>query len=370
MDVNEDTIIEWEKTGKISYQDLTELAEYYQRPPATFFNVNKPVYSNFIPDLRTVQSQKKYKISPEFSFEIRNAKLRREKLIELEEDSDDFSIPFFKLENVERGSKVSEIIIDKLQINHGKRSAMNLDYWINEVEKLGVLVFQFYKIDPKEVRGYALYYDKLPIIGINNRDSDNGKKFTLFHELAHLVLKKDGFSNFDTYFTRNVEKKCNHIAAEILVPSEILKKKFENKNTPNWDFKIKSLAKNFKVSEEVIVRRLLDLNIVSKQFYQDKKKKWDKFLLINQNEQKKYSTKEKPKKSREKPKKGSKLDHSKHYKSQATTALKRNGLFYTKSFLDAFDNDIISIDDLTEDLDESLEVITEIRGKIHTEVSD
>jgi Zn-dependent peptidase ImmA (M78 family) len=367
MDEDAKTIKEWEETGQISYQNLLKLAKLYSRPPATFFNVNEPTKPIFIPDLRTVGSKRKYKITPEFSLEIRNANLRRKTLLNLEKESDDFQISNFKLKDVETNDphEISEIIQNSLGLTPYTRRRKKLDYWIKEVEKLGILVFQFYNIDPKEVRGYALYFDKLPIIGINNREYDNGKKFTLFHELAHIICKNEGFSNFDTYFLTNNEKTCNKIAAESLVPSKEIDIRF-NEMYNTLDNKIKNLSKFFRVSQEVIIRRLLDLKLISNKQFNEKKGEWNKLIA----EYKKSNKKNTSNKKEVKDKTEQSSDKPDIYKKQASKALKRNGYLYTLFILDAFDEKLISIDDLSEDLEEPLEVISEIRNRINPEVSD
>ncbi|MBZ2164466.1 ImmA/IrrE family metallo-endopeptidase [Methanobacterium spitsbergense] len=368
MNVDSETIEEWEETGEISYSKLLKLAGYYQRPPATFFNINDPIYTDFIPDLRTIKSQKKHKITPEFSFEIRNAKLRRMKILNLEEESNNLIIPYFEFKDIKTKDSqvIPEIITDKLKMNQGTRRRKDLDYWIEKVESLGVLVFQFYKVDPNEVRGYALYYDKLPVIGINHREYENGKKFTLFHELAHLILKTEGFSNFDNYFLKNDEKICNRIAAESLVPAKLLKIKLNQIDIYPLDTKIHSLSKLFRVSKEVIIRRMLDLQIISKEIYKEKQNEWDKLIAPKKTTQK-TTRKTKEKKILNKLKK---KDSINEYSKLASKALTRNGHYYTSIILEAFDEELISIDDLAEDLEEPIEVVSEIRNKINSEDSD
>lgn len=362
MDVDEDTIVQWEDTGNIKYKDLVKLANYYHRPPMIFFNVNKPEYDEPIPDLRTYKSKRKYGKSPEFSFEIRNAVVRRKKLLRLEEESDEYKIPQFAFKDVatEDATKIADIINDRIKMNLF-RNSKKLDYWINKIENLGVLVFQFYGINPKEIRGYALYYDKLPIIGINTREYPNGKKFTLFHELAHLIIKKEGFSNFDSYFLKDNEKLCNEIAAETLVPFKELEIKFKDLTyTNDLDYTIKLLSKYFKVSNEVITRRLLDLNYASKNDYQSRKEKWDSYIA-----KKERSGESKKRKSKDEVILKNKPDPQLEYIRKATMSLKRNGLYYTKSILTAYDEGIKSIDDVTEDLRVPIEVVREIRKKIN-----
>ena len=215
MRVKPDTLEKWENTGTLKYDHLLKLAEFYQRPPMMFFNEDNPdSYHTIIPDYRTVDSQKQDKITPSISFELRSAKDRRENLLILEEESDEYDIPPFNFKSYEGTTQNpkrlafrirQQIGMTKTQI-HVHRGQKGLDYWIKKVEELGVLVFQFYGIKPEEMRGYALTYDKLPIIGINNHDHSNGKKFTLFHELVHIIIKKEGISSFNKYSLPNSDE--------------------------------------------------------------------------------------------------------------------------------------------------------------------
>ena len=228
LNVNPEKITEWEETGKLTQNELIALSDIYEVSPYTFFDGNDPVYDKEIPDFRTINS-KKINITPEIMFELRRAKENRETLLNLEDDFEDFEFPLFSSYtiNSDNPNIVAEKIRDLLEMGRFN-SHRKLDYWISLIESLGILVFEFYNIEPEQLRGYALYYDKLPIIGINHRESPNAKKFTLFHELAHLIMKKDGISNINEYnFINNDEsfsasqKECR-IACTTRVSTNIL----------------------------------------------------------------------------------------------------------------------------------------------------
>jgi Zn-dependent peptidase ImmA (M78 family) len=74
-------------------------------------------------------------------------------------------------------------------------------------------------------------------------------------------------------FHEQVEKQCNQIAAEFLVPKNLFKQQWNN----NSDFD--SLAKQFKVSSIVVARRALDLNLIDNDhfftFWRQQKKRWE-----------------------------------------------------------------------------------------------
>ena len=120
------------------------------------------------------------------------------------------------------------------------------------------------KVDYEEFDGAAFYFDLLPMIVLNsNVESKNKVLFTLFHELAHLMLKNtvitDFFSDFDSSLAQNVatvEAFCNKVSAAILVPGTELLTAFSDHN-------ISELAGNFRVSREVVVIRLRNLGALT-----------------------------------------------------------------------------------------------------------
>ncbi|KZX11998.1 ImmA/IrrE family metallo-endopeptidase [Methanobrevibacter filiformis] len=268
LNVDSQKIQNWEEHGYIEHDNLIKLSDYYNRSPMFFFNVNNPSYEEYhTPDFRTVDS-KENELSPLIIKEVINAQNKRKNFIILEEDLEDYEIHNFNFNFNEKNVKeLAEYVRDKLGITKAKIDTLkngknSLDYWIEKIESLDILVFQFYGIKPNEMRGYALYHDKLPIIGINGKENLNGKKFTLFHELVHLIIKKEGISNINNFKLKNkTEVFCNAVAAEILVPTNTFEIKIKEDDISTWDdTQIKRLSSYFKVSGEVILRKLLSLN--------------------------------------------------------------------------------------------------------------
>ncbi len=105
------------------------------------------------------------------------------------------------------------------------------------------------------------------IIGINYNKPDTHIRFTVAHEIGHIILNHlnrveilfETASNFNLNnnkynLLQRLEWEANVFAAEVLVPTNKLKQLIV-KNLPPWQ-----LAENFWVSQEVIFYRLLTIN--------------------------------------------------------------------------------------------------------------
>ena len=120
-------------------------------------------------------------------------------------------------------------------------------------------------LDPSEFRGFALSDPLAPLIFINNKHTKAEQMFTLAHEFAHLWLGFSALSNIGiarkTGFRRE-EVWCNAVAAELLVPKHALRD--ELRKEEDLDDALNRLARIFKVSTFVILRRLLDVGEINR----------------------------------------------------------------------------------------------------------
>ena len=367
LNIDPEKITEWEETGTLTSNELIALSEIYQVSPYTFFDGNDPVYDKEIPDFRTINSEK-VNMTPEIMFELRRAKDNRNTLLNFEDEFDDFEFPLFSSNTIESDDPM--IVADKIKhlLNIKGRSDLNkkLNYWIKLIEALGILVFEFYGIDPKQLRGYALYYDKLPIIGINHKESDNAKKFTLFHELTHLILKKEGISNINEYsFANNDESYCNKVAAEVLVPNKLFRNFIED-NSSYKRFRtqdIEGLSQRFHVSKHVIVRRALDLGFINSNDYNDRINEFNNYINPPKKKNSNKRSNNKPQsKNDNKPKNSDKGLYNK-----AKVALRKNGNYFTSLLIKAYDEELITDIDVALELKVSLEVMSKIISIIEKE---
>ena len=118
-------------------------------------------------------------------------------------------------------------------------------------------------LNPEEFRGFALADKVAPLVFINGADTKAAQMFTLAHELAHIWLGKSAVSDagIASSTTQNVEAWCNRVAAEFLVPLAELRREL---GTDDPFVAVQKLARAFKVSTLVILRRLLDAEAITR----------------------------------------------------------------------------------------------------------
>ena len=151
-------------------------------------------------------------------------------------------MPFVgKFSTIDDPGMIAQDIQETLKIKESdfKEAQDQLRIFINKVENSGILVFKssvlfdntHIKLDPnkfatlQEFRGFVIADKIAPAILINAVDSMKAQIFTLFHELAHLWIGASGVSDVDYENTNEVERLCNFVAVEILMPEDRIRKK-------------------------------------------------------------------------------------------------------------------------------------------------
>lgn len=109
-------------------------------------------------------------------------------------------------------------------------------------------------------------------ISINKNDHYYRRRFTIAHELAHYILHKDiigaGLDDTKAYRSLNIGKfnnqsvtsqhevEANRLAAQLLMPSELVREWFQELNGD-----LEALSKKFQVSREAMGYRLKALKL-------------------------------------------------------------------------------------------------------------
>jgi Zn-dependent peptidase ImmA (M78 family)/transcriptional regulator with XRE-family HTH domain len=291
LDKDSKTIQQWEHGN--SFPTLAQLEKLayniYKRPLAVFFLPKPPKETTPKQDFRTLPENEIARLSPDLRLIIRKAKHHQLVLKQINDNKNPVSKPIhreFNLEKLNSKNKFASNLREYLGITKSlqqnfKNPELAFNYYRNLIEKNGVFVFQY---PLKEIRGFSLTDREFPVIVINSGDSPNGKIFSLFHELCHILFNTGGI--FRDYYSEElkqnpnkIEVLCNQFASDILLPgSELLKEVLvlENSDNKEWsENTLRAIAFNYKVSKEVVLRKLLEAGKTTQTFYVNTRIKWN-----------------------------------------------------------------------------------------------
>lgn len=301
FDKDRNTVQQWEN-GETSptLAQLEKLAYIiYKRPLAVFFLPEPPKESTPKQDFRTLPEQEIKNLSPELRLVIRRAKHNQLVLKQLNDEKNPSAKPIhnefqFKLSNnsVKSANSIREYLGINKRLQQGfKNSEEAFKYYRNIIELNGIYVFQY---PLSEARGFSLMDKEFPVIVLNSSDTSNGKVFTLFHELCHILFNTGGvFRDIHTERLKQhpdkIEIFCNQFASEVLLPgNELISEAIviENKGKEWADTALESIANTYKVSKEVVLRKLLDMGKTTKAFYINARNNWKRKYEVDKEKQK------------------------------------------------------------------------------------
>lgn len=281
-------------TERPTTNQLLKMSRVYDCPFAAFFFAKTPNQLKYelrgLKDWRKLPGSEQRTFSPELNVELRLAMRRRDILIfvadEMREEIPRFTIAEPENKDYSTAIDLAEQVRAHLGISVLQQKRFGNVYnalrnWRNAVEQLEVIVSQTglrFSISTEEMRGVAISYDTLPIILLNGKDSPNARIFTLMHELGHLVLREGGISNvYESMTSGSSEAFCNEFAGELLVPQRALLEEATVKANRHdtWEDKdLEKLSRNYRVSKEVILLRLLSIGRTNRDHYLAKSEKW------------------------------------------------------------------------------------------------
>jgi Zn-dependent peptidase ImmA (M78 family) len=271
---------EWEAgTARPTLNQLEDFARAVHVPVGYLFLSDPPEEPLPIPDFRTHEGRAVHRPSPNLLDMIYACQERQSWYREFSLAGRAPEVSFVHSATLDqRPETVASDMASRLGFDLAARAACRtweeaLRLFIKQAEKIGVLVMvsgvvlsnTHRSLDPQEFRGFALVDRRAPLIFINGSDSKSAQMFTLAHELAHLWLGESALSDasgapLNGY--RREEVWCNAVAAELLVPLASIRAAVQP-NEP-LETTVSRLARQFKVSSLVILRRLLDAGVLTR----------------------------------------------------------------------------------------------------------
>jgi len=329
---------EWEEgSSQPTIKQAQTLAKVYKRPFSLFFLPEIP--RDFQP-LKDFRSDNSKALGTASIFIIREIQQKQNWISDANKENNEPKVPFvgkFSLRDDPR--VVAKDILNTLEINPANYTYENpIREWIDKAETKGIFISRTsfihsrLKLDSNELQGFAIADPYAPFVFINSDDWDAPQLFTLLHELAHIWIAATGISNDiepDLQHKNRlhpVEMFCNEVAANALIPLEIIKA------LPTTVFnsakEVFQASKKLGISSFAFLVRALNLSLISFDKYKSLKKAADAEFraFLNREEEKKI-------KQQAKEKKGG--------PSFYLLQLNKNSRLFTQTVLDAFRGGVI-----------------------------
>ncbi len=214
---------------------LVKMAKQYRRPLLTFYLSTPPRSGDRGRDFRTLPADHSEVDEALLDALIRGVQARQS-LVKAAIEDEDEAVPLGFVGSADSTMGVSEVLASIRQtLGLGLtdyRAAQNQDEAFDllreAAEELGVFVIllgnlgsHHTNIGLEAFRGFSLADPVAPFVVINDQDSRAAWSFTLIHELTHIWLGQTGVSGGDP--NQGIERFCNDVAAEFLLPAAELR---------------------------------------------------------------------------------------------------------------------------------------------------
>lgn len=270
------------KEARPTFKQVEQFAKATYTPVGFLFLAEPPIERVPIPDFRTVANKQVQRPSPDLLDTIYLCQQRQEWYRDYARSLGEPSQPFVGSARVGADIvRTAKDIRDKLGLDIQERQQLStfvdaLRLFIAQADSMGIMVMcsgvvssnNRRRLNPDEFRGFAMSDPLAPLVFINGSDTKSAQMFTLAHELAHIWIGESAVDDAQASTTtgNDIEKWCNQVAAELLVPIAAFKQEY--RKDAHRDTEVTRLSRRFKVSTLVILRRMLDAGgLTERQFW-------------------------------------------------------------------------------------------------------
>ncbi len=287
----------WEE-GSIqpTLKQVEHFAQATHTPVGFLFLQQPPVENIPIPDFRTIRNKAVARPSPDLLDMIYVCQQRQEWYRDFARSERASPLPFVgsvsMTSNVESTAATMRRALG-FDVEERRRIPTWTDalrLFIEQADQAGIMVMcsgvvlnnNYRPLDPEEFRGFALSDKLAPLVFINGADTKAAQMFTLAHELAHIWIGQSAVSDTQASLVpdHQVERWCNNVAAEFLVPLSMMKEEY--RDVINLRGELDRLARRFKVSTLVILRRIHDAGgLTREEFWREYEEELQSLLAIS-----------------------------------------------------------------------------------------
>ena len=289
-----------------SHAMLLRMADKYRRPLLTFYLENIPAESNYGADFRGLSEQIGTKDKALIDTLLRYAQASQQMIratLELEEEF--IPLPFVgwlrRKWNLSKETDSMKCDLQRMTQNQHNMLVEDALYGLKMVlgdrctpdkyyeqsdplsafklvrsacEHSGIFVIlagnlgnSHSSLPPKVFRAFVIADDIAPFMVINNHDARPAMSFSVLHEIIHLLLGQTGIS--DLQKTSPIEKFCNQVAGEWLLPSRLIRNEQVVLQEEISDLKqiISEMSRQRNLSNTLIAMRLYQEQVISYELF-------------------------------------------------------------------------------------------------------
>lgn len=249
---------------------LVKMAKQYRRPLLTFYLPEIPSKGDRGEDFRTLPEPVGQTEAGLVDAVVRDIRARQA-LVRATLEAADEAEPLLYINSMDRAQGVAVIVasiertlgFDRETFRGKTQLQGSFAYLRGLTEACGIFVLLIDNlgswhttISVETFRGFALADGVAPFVAVNANDSPGAWSFTLLHELAHLWIGATGVSGGTA--ERSIEKFCNDVASELLLPKAEIAVLTVTETTPFADAmaQITEFAKVRSVSSTMVAYKL------------------------------------------------------------------------------------------------------------------
>jgi len=275
-------------TSAPTFKELRRYANKTRTPLGNFFLSQPPTINLAVPDFRTHRDMEISSPSPDLIETIGICKARQDWFRDYAIANELGTVGVAG--SISRFADITDVasnLRSLLAFDIGERSNLaTLDdvyrHLSERLDELGVLVMKngmvglntHRKLNPEEFRGFALFDEYAPLIFVNGADVRAAHIFTLCHEFVHIAVGESALTNaatpeaqVETVYTNSIERWCNQVAAEILIPADHLRREFDSDS--HLEAETHRLSRIYKTSKHVVLHSLKDANLVTWESFEE-----------------------------------------------------------------------------------------------------
>lgn len=291
LQVKPERVEAWERGERPpTLRQVQELARFFHRPLNVFFLLFPPQVPPLAAEYRRLPGVTPGQESPELRLAVRQMINRRETALSLMEELGEpiaaFALQAHLNENPEAvGGRLRAALGIAVDVQFGWRDEWQAwREWCAAVEQLGVLVFQFPKVELTAALGLSLLRFPLPVVGVNSKAQPELKCFTQLHEVIHLMLaagheeapallEQRSSAEWET-----VERFAESAASYVLVPEAALRAAAPSRSQV-WDIPaVRRVARRFRVTPLAMATRLRASGCMDWPQYRVWKERWNQHV--------------------------------------------------------------------------------------------